>query len=123
MMKQKNKSAYVDFRTDVETSRNRHIQLVEKDERLISFNYQNLRGNFPFFPQNMWFKPRIGLACMPGYYDMKQTQTRMGGEPTADESPNFADFMYSADKCLYFFTNGLECGIIVEGHPCTKEDY
>ena len=41
-MKQKNKSAYVDFRTDVETSRNRHIQLVEKDERLISFNYQNL---------------------------------------------------------------------------------
>ena len=40
-MKQKEKSAYVDFRTDVETSRNRHIQLVEKDERLISFNYQN----------------------------------------------------------------------------------
>ena len=122
-MKQKNKSAYVDFRTDVETSRNRHIQLVEKDERLISFNYQILQGNFPIFPQNFWFKPRIGLAWMPGYYDMKQTQTRMGGEPTADESPNFVDFMYNADKCLYFLTNGLECGIIVEGHSCTKEDY
>ena len=35
------------------------------------------------FPQNFWVKPRIGLAWMPDYYDMKQTQTRMGGEPTA----------------------------------------
>ena len=36
-MKQKEKSANVDFRTEVETSRYRHIQLVEKDERLICF--------------------------------------------------------------------------------------
>ena len=36
-MKQKEKSAYVDFRTDVETSLDRHIQLVEKDGCLISF--------------------------------------------------------------------------------------
>jgi len=49
-MKQKEKSSYVDFRTDVEISRYSHIQLVEKDERLISFNYQKLRGKFPFFP-------------------------------------------------------------------------
>ena len=121
-MKQKEKSAYVDFRTDVETSRYRHIQLVEKDERLISFNYQNLQGKLPIFPQNFWFKLSTGLAWMPDYNDMTKTQTRMGGEPTADESPNLVDFMYTADQCLNFFTNGLECGIIVEGHPSKKEE-
>ena len=59
MMKQKNKSAYVDFRTDVETSLDGHIQLVEKDERLISFIYQNLQGNFPFSPKICGLNPEL----------------------------------------------------------------
>ena len=37
------KSTCIDFQTDVETSRHRHIQLVESDKSLISFNYQNLQ--------------------------------------------------------------------------------
>jgi hypothetical protein len=40
---EKEKSTCIDFQTDVETSRHRHIQLVESDKSLISFNYQNLQ--------------------------------------------------------------------------------
>ena len=77
------KSACIDFRTNLENSLEGHNQLVDSNERLISFNYQNLQGKLPIFPQNFWFKLSTGLAWMPGYNDMKQTQTRMGGEPTA----------------------------------------
>ena len=34
------KSACIDFRTNLETSLNGHIQLVDSNERLISFHYQ-----------------------------------------------------------------------------------
>ena len=49
-------------------------------------------------------------------------QTQLGGEPTADESPYMAEFMYTADKCLYFFANGFECAIILKGHTSKKEE-
>jgi hypothetical protein len=39
-MKTKKKSACIDFRTNLETSLNGHIQLVDSNERLISFHYQ-----------------------------------------------------------------------------------
>ena len=59
---------------------------------------------------------------MPGLMIMyNTTNTQLGGEPTADESPYMAEFMYTADKCLYFFAHGFECGIILKGHPSEKE--
>ena len=121
-MKTKKKSACIDFRTNLEMSPNRHVQLVDSDERLISFDNRLLRGEFTHFHHNFWRNSRTGLDFMAGNTSMyHKTNTRMGGEPTADESPSLVEFMYAADKCLYFFHNGLECGIILKGHPSEKE--
>ena len=127
------KSTCIDFQTDVEPKPDGMVQLVESDKSLISFNYQKSRL-ITIFYQNIWDKPVTGLAYLPGYYyEMKQQekekirmnhiiQTQLGGEPTADESPNLVEFMYAADKCLYFFANGLECAMILKGHPSKKEE-
>jgi hypothetical protein len=121
-MKTKKKSACIDFRTNLETSLNGHIQLVDSNERLISFNYRFSRGEFPIFHHNFWLNSRTRLDFMPGNSSMYHiTNTRMGGEPTADESTSLFEFMNAADKCLYFFANGLECAIILKGHPSKKE--
>ena len=121
-MKTKKKSACIDFRTNLETSPNGYIQLVDSNERLISFNNRFSRGEFTHFHHNFWLNSRTGLDSMPGNYTMyHKTNTRMGGEPTADESPSMAEFMYIADKCLYFLTNGFECAMILKGHPSKKE--
>ena len=83
------------------------------------------------YNHDFWDKPVTGLAYLPGYDGMKQQekirmnhiiQTQLGGEPTADESPNLVEFMYAADKCLYFFANGFECAMILKGHPSKKEE-
>ena len=116
------KSACIDFRTNLENSLEGHNQLVDSNERLISFNYQFSRGKFPVLHHNFRLNPRTGLFGMAGLMIMyNTTNTRMGGEPTADESPYMAEFMYTADKCLYFFANGFECAMILKGHPSKKE--
>ena len=117
------KSACIDFRTNLENSLEGHNQLVDSNERLISFHYQFSRGKFPVLHHNFRLNPRTGLFGMAGFIIMyNTTNTRMGGEPTADESPYMAEFMYTADKCLYFFAHGFECAMIVEGHTSKKED-
>ena len=128
------KSTCIDFQTDVEPKPDGMDQLVESDKSLISFNHQYLQRQITIFHQNIWDKLVTGLAYLPGYYyEMKQQekekvrmnhiiQTQLGGEPTADESPNLVEFMYAADKCLYFFANGLECAMILKGHPSKKEE-
>ena len=79
---------------------------------------------FTEFYDNISYNPVTALACINAYsISMKQLdQNRMGGEPTADESPNLVEFMYAADKCLYFFANGFECAIILKGHTSKKEE-
>ena len=117
------KSACIDFRTNLENSLEGHNQLVDSNERLISFNYQFSRGKFPVLHHNFRLNPRTGLFGMPGLMIMyNTTNTQLGGEPTADESPYMAEFMYTADKCLYFFANGFECAIILKGHTSKKEE-
>ena len=117
------KSACIDFRTNLENSLEGHNQLVDSNERLISFNYQFSRGKFPVLHHNFRFNNRLRLFGMPGLMIMyNTTNTQLGGEPTADESPYMAEFMYTADKCLYFFAHGFECAMIVEGHTSKKED-
>ena len=122
-MNKNKKSACIDFRTNLEHSLEWHNQLVDSNERLISFNYQFSRGKFPVLHHNFRFNNRLRLFGMPGLMIMyNTTNTQLGGEPTADESPYMAEFMYTADKCLYFFANGFECAMILKGHPSKKEE-
>ena len=61
----------------------------------------------------MWFKPRIGLACMPGYYNMKQKQNRMGGEPTAISD---IELGHAAEISVFFLQDqNYEVATILKG--------
>jgi hypothetical protein len=66
------KSACIDFRTNLENSLEGHNQLVDSNERLISFNYQFSRGKFPVLHHNFRLNPRTGLFGMTGYYSMNK---------------------------------------------------
>ena len=39
---------------------------------------------------------------MPGYYDMKQTQTRMGGEPTAKHISASIRLLYATEESDFY---------------------
>ena len=76
------KSACIDFRTNLENSLEGHNQLVDSNERLISFNYQFSRGKFPVLHHNFRLNPRIGLFGMAGYYSMEQIEEYQKAIPT-----------------------------------------
>ena len=94
--KEKEKSTCIDFQTDVETSLNRHIQLVESDKSLISFNYQNLQKRNAGYHQNIWVKPVTGLAYLPGNYSSMKEKEK--------EKSTCIDYeqkkRYSLDTCV-----------------------
>ena len=106
----KQKEITTAFTTDVETSLNRHIQLVESGNDSFFFPFTNSISH-----QTIRVKPETGLACIP---DEKITMNHinskpMGGDLTASLNLRLA---HAAEFSVFFLQReGYEVATIVKG--------
>jgi len=98
-----------EFTSNVETSLNRHIQLVESICNSFSLPFTNSISH-----QTIPLETGIGLACILDNYSMKQNISKqMGGDLTASLNLRLAR---AAEFSVFFLhSEGLEVATIIKG--------